>query len=214
MAFSDIYQMHHAEKHRLGFSVLEEERAAWFLAHTPKGGDWLDVGCRDGTLTRHFMANAASMVGIDIDPSALAEARLKIPNGAFLSVDLTGSWSELDGRMFDVIVCSEVLEHVYFPDKVVAKIGEHLKPGGVFVGSVPNAFFLKHRARYLFGTKRGTPLDDPTHITQFHLNHLRRILSQIGKPTIGGYTKPPFAGLAERYPGLFAWDFLFQVKKV
>ena len=38
---------------------------------------------------------------------------------------------------FDRIVCSEVLEHVPDPDVVLAEIARVLKPGGIFVASVP-----------------------------------------------------------------------------
>ena len=38
---------------------------------------------------------------------------------------------------FDRIICSEVLEHVPDPDAVLAEISRILKPGGVFVASVP-----------------------------------------------------------------------------
>lgn len=38
---------------------------------------------------------------------------------------------------FDRIVCSEVLEHVPDPDLVLAEISRILKPGGIFVASVP-----------------------------------------------------------------------------
>jgi 2-polyprenyl-3-methyl-5-hydroxy-6-metoxy-1,4-benzoquinol methylase len=212
MNLSEIYSTHHAEKNRLGFSVLEKERAAWFLAHAPTGGDWLDVGCRDGTLTKHFVERAKTIMGVDIDPVALAAAKNAIPGSEFFQMDLLGSWDGLGGRTFDVIVCSEVLEHVYFPDRVARKIKEHLKPGGVFIGSVPNAFFIKHRLRYLFGKKIGTPLEDPTHITQFNRSHLLSILEPIGAVKIEGYTRYPLGGLAKSIPGVFAFDFLFRVQ--
>lgn len=209
MNVGDIYQRHHAEKGRLGFSVLETERAAWFASHVKKGGAFLDLGCRDATLTAHLAPMFDSTVGVDVDPAALAEARKKIPTATFAEMDLLGDWSLLQGRTFDAILCSEVLEHVYFPDSVAEKIAAHLAPGGTFVGSVPNAFFLKHRMRYLLGRRQATPLDDPTHITQFNIGRLRQMLRPFKTVRIEGYTRPPFDGLARTTPGLFAFDFLF-----
>lgn len=214
MEIGRIYEKHHAEKGRFGFSVLEGVRAEWFLAHMPKGGSLLDVGCRDATLTRHFAEACPNITGIDIDRHALAAAKEHIPNGTFLELDLTGDWHELRGGTFDVILCSEVLEHVYFPGQVIKRISEHLKPGGIFIGSIPNAFFLKHRLRYLFGQRKGTPLEDPTHITQFHVSLLRDMLLQVGTEVcIEGYTRPPLGWLARKCPRLFAFDVLFSVKK-
>jgi 2-polyprenyl-3-methyl-5-hydroxy-6-metoxy-1,4-benzoquinol methylase len=214
MNTAEIYQKHHTEKSRLGFSVLEKERADWFLSHAPRGGEWLDIGCRDATLTKHFSTFAQKITGVDIDPIALEHARKNLPEGEFLQLNLLGDWTELQDRQFDVIVCSEVLEHVYFPKAVVERIAAHLRPGGVFLGSVPNAFFLKHRIRYLFGKRKHTPLDDQTHITQFNEAYLREVLSPVSSEVIlEGYTRPPFRSLAISTPKLFAFDFLFCLKK-
>ena len=39
---------------------------------------------------------------------------------------------------FDVITCFDVLEHLYEPRQVMARVGEWLKPGGIFYVLVPN----------------------------------------------------------------------------
>lgn len=215
MNIGDIYTQHHAEKGRLGFSILEEVRAKWFLDRLPKNaGSFLDLGCRDGKLTEHFKDKAGRILGVDVDRVALDQARARLPQSEFMEMDLLGDWHEIGDRKFDVILCSEVLEHVYFPERVVSKVAEHLNPGGVFIGSVPNAFFIKHRLRYLFGKRAGTPLEDPTHITQFDAGLLKRILERVGKDVaVQGYTRAPFGGFARRWPGLFAFDLLFAVKK-
>ena len=209
---SQLYQAHHQQKSRLGFSILEQERAEWFLQHAPATGDWLDVGCRDATLTKHFAPRMKSVVGVDIDARALEEAKKNLPHGTFMQLDLLGDWSELGDQTFDVILCSEVLEHVYHPEQVVAQIVKRLRPGGRFIGSVPNAFFLKHRLRYLLGQREATPLQDPTHITQFNAEDLRKIFPKTASSRLllEGYTKPPFQGLAKQHPSLWAYNFLFE----
>lgn len=197
----------------MGYSILEGPRSMWFKEHLHKVDSLLDLGCRDGTLTRHLAEGIKTVVGVDVDTHALERAKQQVPHGRFFSLDLLGDWQELEGATFDAIVCSEVLEHVYFPHEVCEKIKQHLKPGGVFLGSVPNAFFLKHRLRYLLGRRRFTPLEDPTHITQFNFDELKKMLTVIGSNiTISGYTRPPFVGLAKRCPSMFAFDFLFEVR--
>ena len=211
---AELYQSHHESRGRLGFSILEKERADWIIRHTPKGGVWLDLGCRDGTLTKHFVDRVDDLVGVDIDPTAIERAKHTVGRGSFFGMDLLGDWSELEDRKFDVILCSEVLEHVYQPEIVVSKIIQHLKPGGRFVGTVPNAFFLKHRFRYLLGQRACTPLEDPTHITQFNAQHLKWVLTFTQTPVtlvLEGYTRPPFRKLASIAPSMFAYNFLFEV---
>lgn len=214
MDIGSLYRVHHAEKSRFGFSILADERAAWFRAHAPTGGAWLDLGCRDGTLSSRLADMAEAFTGVDVDPSAIEEAQRRFPMSEWMAMDMYQDWHELDGKKFRVIVCSEVLEHVYYPERMMKKIRAHLEPGGVFIGSVPNAFFLKHRLRYLLGSRTGTPLEDPTHITQFHISTLRAMLSYLEPRSvlIEGYTRPPLDGLARRAPSLFAFDFLFAVR--
>lgn len=213
---AELYTRHHKEKERFGFTIFEKERSAWLTARLPKkdGLRLLDLGCRDATLTRHFAPFASVLVGVDIDARAIEAAKQRLPQAEFFQMDLLGDWSELKGRTFDVITSSEVLEHVYYPDRMAEKLSALLAPGGIFIGTIPNAFFLKHRLRYLFGKRAWTPMHDPTHITQFNIAELKRVLSAVGTDmTISGYTRPPFKWLAERFPSLFAFDFYFCVKK-
>ena len=82
---------------------------------------WLDVGCRDATLSAHFLF-CEIIEGIDVDPNALDEARKRLPSATFQLVDVLGDWHELAGETFDIILCSEVLEHLYFPERVVRNV--------------------------------------------------------------------------------------------
>lgn len=169
----------------------------------------LDLGCRDGSLTETFRAGNA-VLGVDIDEASLARARARgIDTQA---MDLHGSWDELQDRTFDAIVAGEVLEHVFFPERVLEKAYARLVPGGVFVGSVPNAFSLKNRLRYLAGTRRHTPLSDPTHITQFGAAELeamlRAVFPRVRVSGIGAYRR-----LARYSPNWFAFDLTFSAYK-
>ncbi|MBM3204530.1 class I SAM-dependent methyltransferase [Candidatus Uhrbacteria bacterium] len=217
MNIQSLYETHHTENARFGFSVLEQERVQWFLAKMKQlwvGQRLLDIGCRDATLTKHFLPYFTEVTGVDIDSRALERATHTCPSARFLQMDVTGSWETLPANGFDVVLCSEVLEHLYFPEKIADQIRRVLAPGGVCIGSVPNAFFLKHRLRYLLGNRRYTPLEDPTHITQFNQSHLEMVLKRIGPSIkIGGYTRFPFNRLADAYPGWWAFDFLFWVQR-
>jgi SAM-dependent methyltransferase len=75
---------------------------------------------------------------------------------------------------FDAVVAGELLEHLQFPDALVGEIHRVLRPGGVFVGSVPNAFRIQSRLRFLGGRP---PEDDPTHLRMFSPTALRELLA-------------------------------------
>lgn len=201
----DIYRHHHATNRESGFSVLKDERGKLLKELIGEGKSVLDTGCRDGALTKSFV-HGNKVLGLDIDDRALAEAKkLGIE---IMNIDLNGDWHELGDRKFDVAVAGEVLEHLYYPDLVTEKVARRLVPGGMFVGSVPNAFSLKNRMRYLIGKKVNTPLNDPTHITQFHINELKSILTNHFKRVeiigLGRYHR-----LARIFPGLLGFDLFF-----
>ncbi|MFZ6015910.1 MAG: class I SAM-dependent methyltransferase [Patescibacteria group bacterium] len=208
-SLQQIYESHHASKRSQGFSIMEKDRGELLKKNIGVGKKVLDIGCRDGALTKWF-AEGNQVLGADIDSVSLDRAKQQLGIDT-LFVDLNGDWQELGDQKYDVIVAGEILEHLYYPANVVDKVKSRLNPGGLFLGSVPNAFNLKHRLRYLMGNKQGTPLEDPTHITQFSVAELSGMLSKyftdfeiIG---LGRYKK-----LANLNPNLFAFDLFFVAK--
>ena len=71
----------------------------------------LDVGCGQGSLLLELMAEHPGIEphGVDISQSALDFARRKVPNGTFQLLDLV---HEAIPRTYDLVICSEVLEHI------------------------------------------------------------------------------------------------------
>lgn len=208
-SLQNIYESHHFKNRPQDFSILEKERSELLREYIGKGKKVLDIGCRDGTLTRHFI-DGNSVLGVDIDDNLLkkAESNLHIKT---LHIDLNGDWRELNNEKFDVIVAGEILEHLYYPERIIEKVVKHLNPGGKFIGSVPNAFSLKNRLRYLAGTKKYTPLSDPTHINHFSYLELRNLLKKYFKNVeIIGLGK--YAKLSKKYPSLISFD-LFWISK-
>lgn len=205
----DMYTTHHKGGRRKGFSILETDRGELFRILVGEGKQVLDIGCRDGTLTRYFI-KGNTVLGIDIDTVLLKEAHenLGIETATF---DLNGSWSDVSGRTFSAVVAGEVLEHLFFPSEICKKVRAVLEIEGVFVGSVPNAFTLKHRLRYLFASKAHTPLSDPTHINHFSVHELRAmLLKHFDEVTIYGLGRYTF--LSRYFPSLFAFDLVFCAK--
>src|ERR1035438_10453930 len=62
------------------------------------------------------------------------------------SCELACSVAHSAAESFDVITCFDVLEHLYEPRKVMARVGEWLKPGGIFYVLVPNVDSAEARA--------------------------------------------------------------------
>lgn len=203
-----IYQSHHASGGRYDLSLLKKERGDFLQERIGTGKKVLDIGCRDGVLTSTYSAGN-DVLGVDIDSKALEHAKetLGIKTMQF---DLTSAWP-LESGSFDHVVAGEVLEHLYFPEKVVANIARVLKPGGSLLGSVPNAFSLKNRFRLLFGRKRFTPLNDPTHINHFSNNEMRNLLLRHFED-VRMYPLGRFARFDKIVPGMFSFILLFEAR--
>lgn len=98
----------------------------------------LDFGCGDGRLLGELaerLAPGTELAGVDFDERALLFARGF--NGA--RVRFVPRLEELEGVRFDVVVASEVLEHVP-PEEcagLVAALAERVAPSGAFVVTVP-----------------------------------------------------------------------------
>ena len=204
-ALEAIYTSHHESTRGRGFVLMQEERGKFLREHITPGARVLDIGCRDGALTAEYLSTAGSVLGLDIDQGAL---RLAAEKGIETKhVDLNDALG-VEPHAFDHVVAAEVIEHLYYPAEVFRKIAEALKPGGTLLGTVPNAFSLRHRLRYVMLEKRGTPLSDPTHINHFTVKELRSLLAEhfIDVEIIGAGR---MGLLAERLPQEFAFDLFF-----
>lgn len=193
-----IYQSHHTDTDRHSGRLIAKVRGDFLRKSVGTGKRVLDVGCRNGAITQFFL-KGNSVDGLDIDANALKIAASK--GIQTRQVDLNGEWNT---GQYDVVVMTEVLEHLYFPKPVIDKVKASLVPGGMFIGSVPNAFSLRNRLRYMLGRKRHTPLEDPTHINHFTYSELKDILEsrfdQVRIVPLGRY-----AWLDRFFPGKFAF---------
>ncbi len=204
-----MYRSHHAERRNEGFVLLGEERGAFLKRAVGTGKRVLDIGCRDGALTKSFV-EGNTVTGLDIDSEALARAHEQLGIET-RSVDLNGPWG-LEPRSFDAVVAAEVIEHLYHPAIVIEKVASVLAPSGIFAGSVPNAFSLKNRFRLFMKRKKGTPLEDPTHINHFTIAELRAILEhRFEKVEIVGFGR--HRRLARWCPQTFAFGLLFYAER-
>jgi SAM-dependent methyltransferase len=199
---SERYEQHHRERRDEGDFVFVPERIPLLVAAIGRGKRVLDLGCRSGALTRHFL-DGNTVVGLDVDPAALEKASaLGIePVRANVAEPLP-----FEDASFDAVVAGELFEHLQFPDALVAEIHRVLRPGGVLAGSVPNAFRVQSRLRFLRGHP---PEDDPTHLRMFSPAAVRELLTgfeSLELSFVGGR----FVRLSAR---LFARDLVFTAGK-
>lgn len=99
----------------------------------------LDIGCAYGWTIGDFSSKAKELYGVDIDEHALQMAREHYPHAKFFHQ--TGAKLPFDDDMFDVVILSEVIEHVGDENKqgVIDEAYRVLKRGGLFIVTAPYA---------------------------------------------------------------------------
>lgn len=120
------------------------QRHRWRLVLTalrglPAAAVVVDLGCGSGALLERVAAalGDAKLVGIDMEPAALALARRRLPAVELVQADIdAGILATLHERA-DAVVCSEVLEHLDAPERALRLAHEILRPGGRLVVTVP-----------------------------------------------------------------------------
>lgn len=105
------------------------------------GASVLDVGCGSGLLLadiRRRFPGAGRLGGTDISDAALSLARAAVPEAQFFRSDLQAAPLPV-GEPFDIVTCSEVLEHLRDWRAAIGHMAGALKAGGALIVSVPHS---------------------------------------------------------------------------
>jgi 2-polyprenyl-3-methyl-5-hydroxy-6-metoxy-1,4-benzoquinol methylase len=108
----------------------------------------LDIGCSVGIISQELAKTGAIVIGSDIDFFALSGIENKAGNTSFILSD-AGRMPVADNS-FDMIVCSQVYEHVPNARLLFAEIFRILKPGGLVFFSGPNRWALVEEHYHLW----------------------------------------------------------------
>jgi len=190
----------------------------------------LDVGCGTGT-TGEFLCQQRERCVVGITYST-QEAEMASPR---LSQVIRAELNNFDfcplGR-FDCVILSHILEHLYSPSDLLARLKCVLGPDSVIVVALPNVLWWKQRLEFLLGRWRyqDSGILDRTHFRFFDLQSSKELLEQAGYEILATkregplpFIRPvrkvmgPFAARIDRLmcrllPGLFAFQFVYLAR--
>jgi 2-polyprenyl-3-methyl-5-hydroxy-6-metoxy-1,4-benzoquinol methylase len=142
------------------------------LAKYKSCGALLDLGCSSGSFLESVKGSAWKLYGVEMSFAVARRAEERSGAQVFVGDILDAPFR---AGSFDVVTCFDVLEHVYEPRKVMEKVEEWLKPGGIFYVLVPNIDSAEARVfkSYWYG------LELPRHLSHFSPTSLRHLAKSV-----------------------------------
>jgi len=125
---------------RVGYS----KKIIELLKIVTEGKSALEVGCGGGIFTEEISRLGFGTTGIDPSLKSITTASEHALNNGLKINYINGSGEALPvpDRLYDIVFCCDVLEHVNDLAKVISEISRVLKPGGVFIYDTFNRTFL------------------------------------------------------------------------
>jgi SAM-dependent methyltransferase len=169
------------------------------IAQYKQSGTLLDLGCSSGSFLAFMRSELWTLYGIEMSSECAKTAEARSGAEIFVGNILDAPFPR---ESFDVITCFDVLEHLYEPHKVMARVGEWLKPGGIFYVLVPNVDSAEARefGSYWHG------LELPRHLFHYSPASLKFLAESAGLREVSLEThRNPAVGTSMRY----VWDDVF-----
>lgn len=178
--------MHDPEPRGAFIPALEPDDYGWSSAEAPQSCDYiapavlrilsplrpqriLDLGCGNGALCSSLLNAGYDTVGVDFDRQGIETARANVPGAVFhrygVQDDARGLLAEVEP--FDVVVSTEVIEHLYSPHLLPQFAADVLNADGYLVVSTPYHGYLKNLAIALAGAW------DHHHTALWHGGHIK-----------------------------------------
>jgi SAM-dependent methyltransferase len=144
----------------------------------------LDIGCRDGYWSKQLQSKNYRVTSVDIEP--------RYENASQLDADKPLPYD--DGK-FDIVWCSEVIEHLKDPALAIQEMQRVTKTGGRILLTTPNSYFLLMRLVYLLLRTTPQKTQNPGHLHFFDIKSFHRVLPEHGCQVYGFF---PYAILKFR----------------
>lgn len=124
-----------------------------------------------GAGTPDFLTNLKANKKLALDGGIKFKNDFLKNNIDFFQVDL--DYGDLPNfNELDLVVASDVLEHLIFPERAVNFAFKTLKKNGLFISHVPNEFYYSYLIKILLGLKKSNIFHNE--IEEYNNPHLRR----------------------------------------
>ena len=169
----------------------------------------LYLGC-ESRCAQSMKTNGCSVTAIEPSPRLAEEARAFCEEVIVADLDIRSLADVLPGRLFDVVVFADILEHLRYPGRLLDETRSLLGPPGFAVLSIPNVAHGAVRLALLrggFHYAKGGPLDSD-HLRFFTLSSIRELCLRSGyRLDVIDRTKHPLFAPSDLLPKVDPADF-------
>ncbi len=103
----------------------------------------LDVGCAQGTLALLLGERGHRVTAVDLRPEFLEYAKSRHTTGDVRFIQANALAGDIPGQ-YDLIFANQIIEHLVYPDQLLLRLIDRLKPGGRIVVTTPNGDYAKN----------------------------------------------------------------------
>lgn len=198
-------------------SKSREKKILELLGTDIEGKKILDIGCADGTFGSKLALRGAIVYGVDVSPTAVSIARKKIKE--VYVTDLNSRKLPFNAETFDIVIASEVIEHLFNPENLLTESKKVLKKNGSLIITTPNFLYWGNRIRFLLGNFKyeKSGVFDESHIHFYTYKSLKVDIDEAGYKIVK--ENHVFAGsdmfdFFKKYlPALFSYQIVFYLDK-
>jgi len=197
------------------------------------GSRVLDLGCSYGLMARPLLAKSVRMTGVDTAPGEHLAKELEHYHQRDLELPLELPY----GRIFEYVVCADVIEHLKNRNQLLRSVRRYLKSDGRLIISTPNVALWFYRLSLLVGRFEYGPRGvlDETHVHLYTGSTFRREVEKAGFQILSQrVTALPFEvvfestgrsrlirslafayhALARLWPSMFAYQYILEARIV
>lgn len=118
---------------------LHLQRYQFTLDQIHAGEHCLEVGAGLGVFSQMLCTHGVRYAGVEIDHEACQQAQRRVGNPDLIK-QADAHELPFAAKLFDVVVCLEVLEHLHDYRRALSEIHRVLKPSGKLIASIPHRF--------------------------------------------------------------------------